>query len=74
MPGFAVFYRDPNSARVTFGQYIRVTTAPFIKQMLFSAKVILCLLRCFIISSHILNVVTEYVCCVGRFTGNGTPG
>jgi THO complex subunit 2 len=24
MPGFSVFYRDPNSARVNFGQYIRV--------------------------------------------------
>ena len=24
MPGFAVLYRDPNSARVTFGQYLRV--------------------------------------------------
>ncbi|KAG0583882.1 hypothetical protein KC19_3G168800 [Ceratodon purpureus] len=24
MPGFATFYRDPNSARVTFEQYIRV--------------------------------------------------
>lgn len=69
MPGFAVFYRDPNSARVTFGQYIRVTTAPFIK-----TNGILCLLRCFIISSHFLNIVTEHVSCVGRFTGNGTPG
>lgn len=24
MPGFATFYRDPNSARVTFEQYVRV--------------------------------------------------
>jgi THO complex subunit 2 len=26
MPGFAVYYRDPNSQRVTFAQYIKVST------------------------------------------------
>lgn len=35
MPGFAVYYRYPNSQRVTYGQFIKVSFKRFVVLMVF---------------------------------------
>lgn len=40
MPGFAVYYRDPNSQRVSFAQFVRVCFSSLYEMLVYFLKTV----------------------------------
>lgn len=61
MPGFAVYYRYPNSQRVTYGQFIKVSSryiAFMMFYLFFMSVLILCLKECACVQISIIMMLS----------------